>query len=166
MGTLHSERLEYLKYKAPDYFLYHELSSNSKVMKYITGRPLAEAETKIRFEKILLLNEKHEKPGVFIVRDLITKDYLGLAKATIYGEGEIEIGYALMPPFWGKGFGYEISKKMVSYGRVIENAKAIVGIIDPANLVSKRILEKCGLSFFEDTLIDGQPGAVYKMSLL
>ena len=53
MGTFQSTRLEYSKYKATDYFLYHELSSNAEVMQYITGKPLSKEETKIRFEKIL-----------------------------------------------------------------------------------------------------------------
>lgn len=158
-------RLEYSKFKEEEYLLYHELTSNEKVMHHIKGRTLTTVEIKKRFQKVLNLNKRYVRPGVFVVRDLDTKDYVGLAKATVYAKGEIEIGYAIMPSYWGNGLGTEISETMVNYSRSIRKAKTIVGITDPANIASKRILEKCGLSFFEEKLIDGLPGAVFKMNL-
>lgn len=165
MKSFQSKRLEYSKFVEEEYALYHALSSNEKVMQYIRGRPLTASETLQRFKKILALNKKYVRPGVFAVRSLDTKDFVGLAKATVFAKGEIEIGYALMPAYWGNGLGSEISDAMVAYSRDIRNAKALVGIIDPANLASKRILEKSGLSFFEEVVIEELPGALFKMVL-
>ncbi len=134
-------------------------------MRYITERALTEVETKERFEKILALNKGDELPGVFIVRDKITKVFCGLAKATRYTSQEIEIGYALLPKFWGKKLGTEMSMKMVDYGKQIPDTKYLIGIIDPENISSKKILEKCGLSFFTDKVINGLPGHIYRMSI-
>ena len=165
MDCFESNRLIYSKFIAEEYNHYHDLCSNEQVMHYITERSLTAVETRKRFDKILDINKNKGLPGVFIVRDKVSKVFVGLAKATIYAEGEIEIGYALMPQFWGKGMGSEVSEMMIAYSRNIPNVKTLVGLIDPSNGASKHILEKCGLTLFEEKLMDGLPGAVYKMIL-
>ncbi len=165
MKSFLSERLIYSKFIESDYQYYHQLSSDEQVMHYITGRALSMDESKERFQKILDLNKNYDLPGVFIVRDKVNKEFLGLAKATEFNQGQIEIGYALMPAFWGQGLGSEISIRMVDYSRKIENVTSIIGIINPTNKASKHILEKSGLSFFEERLINKLPGAIYKMNL-
>jgi [ribosomal protein S5]-alanine N-acetyltransferase len=55
-----------------------------------------------------------------------------------------EIGYALKPEYWGKGYMYETINKMVRFG--FENMKlhSIEANVNPANEKSKRVLEKIG----------------------
>ena len=55
-----------------------------------------------------------------------------------------EIGYALKPEYWGKGYMYETINKMVKFG--FENMKlhSIEANVNPANEKSKRVLERIG----------------------
>jgi ribosomal-protein-alanine N-acetyltransferase len=55
-----------------------------------------------------------------------------------------EIGYALKPKYWGKGYMYETLKRMAKFG--FENMKlhSIEANVNPANEKSKKVLEKIG----------------------
>ncbi|HCB01718.1 MAG TPA: hypothetical protein DEP19_04985 [Anaerolineae bacterium] len=59
---------------------------------------------------------------------------------------ETEVGYLFSKEFWGKGYATEATKEAVKFG--IENGlKEIIGLTDPENIASQRVLEKSGLSF-------------------
>jgi len=55
-----------------------------------------------------------------------------------------EIGYALKPEFWGKGYMYETINRMVRFGFDEMNLHSIEANVNPANKKSKRVLEKIG----------------------
>lgn len=55
-----------------------------------------------------------------------------------------EIGYMLAPSLQGKGIMYEAIKKVVDYGFKEMKLHSIEGRIDPRNVASGMLLEKCG----------------------
>lgn len=60
---------------------------------------------------------------------------------------ETEVGYLLSNAFWGKGFATEASRASVQFGRNEIGLEEIIGLTDPLNIASQRVLEKCGLVF-------------------
>jgi RimJ/RimL family protein N-acetyltransferase len=60
---------------------------------------------------------------------------------------EVDLGYRLLREFWGKGLATEASRAAVAYGFDKLGLKTIIGLVDPANVASVRVLEKCGLSY-------------------
>lgn len=60
---------------------------------------------------------------------------------------ETEVGYLLGHAFWGKGFATEAARASVQFGLEEIGLKEIIGLTDPLNVASQRVLEKCGLSF-------------------
>lgn len=58
---------------------------------------------------------------------------------------EIEVGYHLAESAWGKGYATEIARGAVSYGFERMHLKRIVGVCDPLNRASFRVLQKAGL---------------------
>ncbi len=60
---------------------------------------------------------------------------------------ETEVGYLLGHAFWGKGYASEAAKASVKFGLREMGMKQIIGLTDPANFASQRVLEKCGLKF-------------------
>lgn len=66
---------------------------------------------------------------------LVYRDYLGIP----------DIGYALLPEFSGEGYASEAAQAVFHYGKQLLKLPAIVGIVAPDNLASKKILEKLGL---------------------
>lgn len=61
--------------------------------------------------------------------------------------GEIEVGYALLKEFWGRGFAVEASEAFLDYGFEELKVEKIVAVTDPANKNSRRVMEKLGMNF-------------------
>lgn len=60
-----------------------------------------------------------------------------------------DIGYRLMPQFWGKGYATEATKVWLKYGFEQLDLTEIIGAAHEENKASRRVLEKCGLQFVE-----------------
>ncbi len=60
---------------------------------------------------------------------------------------DVDIGYALLERYWSKGYAYEAAQAMMDYAKNELRIPRIVGIVDPANAGSIRVLEKLGLQF-------------------
>jgi RimJ/RimL family protein N-acetyltransferase len=59
--------------------------------------------------------------------------------------GEIDIGFRFMRRYWGRGLATESARPLMDYGREVLGLDRIVGIVDPDNVGSVRVLEKLGL---------------------
>jgi len=60
---------------------------------------------------------------------------------------DVDLGYAFLPRFWSKGYALEAARAVQQYGYEVVGLKRIVGIVDPQNLSSIRVLEKLGMRF-------------------
>ncbi|MFN0189458.1 MAG: GNAT family N-acetyltransferase [Bacteroidia bacterium] len=58
-----------------------------------------------------------------------------------------DIGFAFLPEYEGKGYGYESASAVLDYCKTEFHLKRILGITLEANSASVRLLEKLGLSF-------------------
>ncbi len=162
---LTSQRLYYRKYTTADEHLYVQMSTDDELMKFITGKALTQEEAKERFKKILAINEDETESAAHAVFMKDTDEYVGFSKFVFTKKGQVEIGYLVMERFWGQKIGTEISKRMVSLSDEVKGVKELIGIIDPENQASKRILEKCGFTFKENGTYKGLPSATYHMLL-
>lgn len=61
--------------------------------------------------------------------------------------GEVDLGYRLMVAYWGRGLATEASRACVGHGFQAHGLKRIIGLVEPENVRSVRVLEKCGLVF-------------------
>jgi RimJ/RimL family protein N-acetyltransferase len=60
---------------------------------------------------------------------------------------DIDVGFAFLPQFCGKGYAFEAAAATLAYGRDILGLKRIVAITSPSNTNSSRLLEKLGLRY-------------------
>ena len=71
-----------------------------------------------------------------------------------------EIGYALKPEYWGKGYMYETINRMVRFGFKNMKLHSIEANVNPKNERSKKVLEKIGFKkeayFRENYLFDNK----------
>lgn len=71
-----------------------------------------------------------------------------------------EIGYALKPEFWGKGYMYETINRMVRFGFEAMHLHSIEANVNPLNKRSQKVLERVGFKseayFRENYLFDGK----------
>ncbi len=76
---------------------------------------------------------------------------VGLAPQEVDGVEEIELGYRLMPEFWGRGLATEAARATRDYAFETLSLPRIISIIEPENIGSIRVAEKTGLSFERET---------------
>jgi RimJ/RimL family protein N-acetyltransferase len=86
--------------------------------------------------------------GLFLVEELETKIPMGicglLKRETL---DDVDIGFAFLPQFWGKGFAVEAAREVKAYARARFGLKRLVAITLPNNHGSIRVLESIGLQF-------------------
>ena len=60
---------------------------------------------------------------------------------------DVDIGYAFLPEYWGKGYAMESASTVISYGKSIHRLSRLVGITLPSNHSSVKLLQKLGFQF-------------------
>lgn len=73
---------------------------------------------------------------------------------------ETDIGFRILPQYWGKGIISEIAADIIQYGFSNLGLKKIIATVMPANVASVKVLEKSGL-IYEDTRPHGSKGDLY-----
>ena len=149
----------YEKYHATDFDAYYNVVKSDKVMRFITGKGLSEAVARAKFEHFLTVNRTDPNLGYFKVIDKQTNECIGECKLVVYEKNPsvLEVGYLLKEAFWGKGYGTLICEAMLSLAASIDPTRPVIGIIDPANTASRRLLAKFGFVSFFTGEEDGLP---------
>lgn len=140
--------LKFEKYLPSEFDDYFKIVSDDEVMKYITGKGLSVSQAKTKFDSLMELNQKEEKLGYFKVS--LDSNHIGSSKVERYRKDEslFEIGYILNKEFWGKGLATKIAQEMIRRAHQVDDSKDIIGIIDPENTGSRKILEKLGFQTY------------------
>ena len=63
------------------------------------------------------------------------------------GLDDVDIGYALLPAYWGQGYAFEATQAVLRHGRETLGIQRIIAIVSPGNTASIRLLQKLGLRF-------------------
>ncbi len=69
----------------------------------------------------------------------------GLLTQTIEDKQEIEIGYSLLPKFWGKGYASEAAQFFRDFGFEHKNLDHIISVIDIRNTASQKVAVRNGM---------------------
>ena len=154
---IESERLLLRQFSLNDIEAVYQFNSNVELHRYtgdeiINSRQRAEQTIK----DIWLKDYTNYGYGRRAVIDKPENKIIGFAGLKYLAEiGETDIGYRILPHYWGKGLVSEISKKIILYGFNELNLKRIIGIAMPENIASCKVLEKIGFSFYKE---DGYHG--------
>jgi ribosomal-protein-alanine N-acetyltransferase len=76
---------------------------------------------------------------------------------------EVDLGYRLLPEYWGMGLATEASLACLRFGLETLHLPRIIGLVHPANVQSTRVLEKCGMTFEKMIEIESQPTAQHSI---
>ncbi|MFA5330161.1 MAG: GNAT family N-acetyltransferase [Prolixibacteraceae bacterium] len=155
------------KFTKNDFENYYQLVSSEKVMEMITESAITYRKAKSNFEKIIQNNDLHPIFGTYKITTDATKDFIGLAKLTINNTdcNEAELGYMLLPEYWGKGIAGRVSKKLIEIAKSEKKINRIIAIIDPKNMPSRQILIKNEFISREFIDFDGLPGEILELKL-
>ena len=69
----------------------------------------------------------------------------------------------LMPEFWGQGLATEIAQASIGIAFNELGLSDVVSFTLPTNLASRRVMEKCGLTFERDIEWKDLPHVLYRL---
>jgi [ribosomal protein S5]-alanine N-acetyltransferase len=70
----------------------------------------------------------------------------GLLSQEIDGKKEIEIGYHILPKYWGHGYATEAAKKFRDYAFENKISDSLISVIDIRNKASQNVAKKIGMT--------------------
>ena len=128
---------------------------------------LGGTRTKVETRVYMARNLKHWADygfGLWMLRDLDDRmaGRCVLRHLDVEGTDEVELGYGLHTPFWGRGLATEVAKELLHLGRTRLGHPSIVAMTRPDNMGSQRVLEKAGLVYERDVDHDGVPHLLYR----
>jgi [ribosomal protein S5]-alanine N-acetyltransferase len=160
-----SERLSYHKFTLADIGDYLSWYTHDEVMKHITGRGLTKPEAEARFKIALGINEQYADAGFYAVRKRGADLFIGIAKFVFTETHEAEVGYGMLPEYWGKGYASEILDCMVKNARKHHRITKLVAIVNPENHASKKVLAKKGFALYKEEALDGKMVEYHKLAV-
>lgn len=160
MFKIQTPRLHILPLEEEDFAKAYEMMQNPEVMQYIGSGVKTEQEARTLFNLFL---EHQQKFGFSLgkVFKTDTGEFLGLGGmvhfAMEHDNPTIEIGYWLNPEYWGQGYATEIAKHSADWAFQHLDIDKIVGVTQPDNVASQRVLQKAGLVPDGETTYKGKP---------
>ncbi|BAZ42047.1 hypothetical protein NIES4101_80150 [Calothrix sp. NIES-4101] len=86
----------------------------------------------------------------------------GVRRVIVNGSEEVELGYALMPEFWGQGLAVEIGTKSLEIAFNRFNYKSVVCYTLIANKRSERVMQKIGFLYEANIIHANLPHVFYR----
>jgi RimJ/RimL family protein N-acetyltransferase len=105
--------------------------------------------------------------GWWTARDVFTGQFVGrggLRHAMVEGRPEVEVGYGLMPEFWGRGLATELAQESVRVGFSELRLPELVSFTLPTNRASQRVMEKAGFQYERDIVHANVPHVLYRQT--
>ena len=101
--------------------------------------------------------------GMWVFRDRAHGRFVGragLRNTHVGGNDEVELAYALMADYWGRGLATEILK--LAFERL--DLDDIVCFTLPTNRASQRVMEMAGFEYERDVVHAGTPHVLYRVN--
>ncbi len=146
---LQSDRLVYRRLSEDDYRIFHDLYTNPEVMRYAYLDQLESGEkTEAAFRETLKLQPQGEGDQFVVTHkdtgeDIAIVDYEVLKKQE--QGGICEIGYFILPEYWGCGYGAEMGRAMIDELFTNHTLHKIVASCNGNNRSSENIMKKLGM---------------------
>lgn len=160
-----TERLLFRLFTMEDSSLIYELNQDPEVTRY-THDPINDLEKAAEvLEKVILPQYalyNHGRWAVHLKADLGFIGWCGLKYRPELRE--VDLGYRFKQEYWGKGYATEAAYASLKYGFEKLNIGLIRGRAELGNTGSIRVLEKCGMVYVGQQLIDGHMARTYELS--
>lgn len=132
-----------------------ELDSDQSVHNYL-GDPIIQTIEESQ-EIISNIRQQYKNHGLgrWAVIEKATGQFMGWsglkleAKTVNHHSNFYDLGYRLMPRYWGHGFATESAKAALAYGFEKLHIAEVFADADTNNVASKKVLEKVGLRYVE-----------------
>jgi [ribosomal protein S5]-alanine N-acetyltransferase len=150
----------YTEADADNFFL---LNGDPEVMRYI--RPVkSREETDIFLAEVIQYSKNNPAYGRMAVIEKQSDIFVGsFAIIPLENTQHMQVGYSLLPPYWGKGFATELTKAGLKYVFSQTNLEEIFGVTESENIDSQKVLIKNGFVFEKKYKEDNKELNLYRI---
>jgi [ribosomal protein S5]-alanine N-acetyltransferase len=148
-AIIKTERLILRKFTVEDAPFILELLNTPSWLRFIGDRNVRNVED----AKAFLLNRymkgyETQGFGFYAVIEKSTQKRIGMCGLMKRDTLEnVDIGFAFMPDFMGKGYGFEAASATLKYAQNDLHLPKVIAIVDPENVISIALIKKIGLHF-------------------
>ncbi len=142
-----SERLIFVRPEAKNLDFFKECSLNPEIMG-LQGGIMSDVQIKTFLTRIIQHWEKYDF-GHYLAVLKTTKKPIGYFSLKYLSDSDStqkipDLGFALLPEYWGKGFATEGSKALVKHAFDKHHFKKIQALNNPKNISGTKVLKKIG----------------------
>lgn len=140
---LETPRMTFRPFTADDFDLLAELHRDPEVARYLGG-VWDDAKIAARLDGFVAEQAErghskwcvHTRIGLFV----------GRAGVSVWpATGELELGYAFRPEFWGQGLATEAARAVAEWAFANLDIPYLIAFTEPQNFGSQRVLERIGM---------------------
>lgn len=143
------------------------LNSKPEVLKFIKETPLADiAGAEKVLSEIILPQYTLYGLGRWAMIEKQNNKFVGWCGLKLRPElnNEVDLGYRLEPAFWGKGYATEAAAESLRFGFLEKKLAEITGRAHIHNIASQIVLQKVGLQYVTDEIMEDYPLKTYRLS--
>ncbi|GAA3645044.1 GNAT family N-acetyltransferase [Flavivirga jejuensis] len=159
--SIETERLILRELRMSDLDGMFELDSDPEVHRYLGNKPVKIKEESQKIIESVISQYNQHNIGRWAAIEKSSGDFIGWSGLKLNTEDTmngysnfIDIGYRLIPRYWGKGYATESSFAALNYAFNSMKLKTVYGITEKENQASHNILLKVGLHYQEDFIYE------------
>lgn len=161
---LETERLILRSFRDGDLDEYAAIFGDPDVMRFLGGKPMSRQDAWRNMA--MIMGHWHFRGfGFFAVEEKASGRLVGrVGHWQPEGWPGFEIGWAIGPDFWGRGYAREAALFCRDYAFEVMGREAIISSIHPDNVNSIRLAERIGETYWRDDQVMEIPVRLYRLT--
>lgn len=145
-----------------DAYLIQELNSDTEVLKYLHEPLLETIDQAKTIITTIILPQYKKKLGRWAINTKKDNEFIGWCGLKYRADlDEVDLGYRFKKSAWGKGFATEAAMHTLEHAFKKLQLTLITGRAHVENIASIKVLEKIGMQFSREEIVDGCPVKTY-----
>ena len=158
-------RLVLGQFTEDDASLIFDLNSDPEIVKYVHEPVLTSEEHARKILLDIILPQYKNNLGRWAIYTKHNNEFIGWCGLKFVPDpDEIDLGYRLKKPAWGKGYATEAAQSTLHHAFNKLNLELITGRAHLENFASIKVLEKIGMHFIKQENVDNCPVRTYTIS--
>ncbi len=149
LSVLETDRLVVRRITANDAEFILKLLNEPSFIHFIGDKGVRNHEAAVQYiETGPIANYKRFGFGQYLVELKESQEPIGMCGLTKKDAlTDPDLGFALIPAFWSTGYAYEAAAAVMAYAKKDLGLTSLVGVTNPDNESSSKLLEKLGFKF-------------------
>ena len=158
-------RLFLRRFTEADARLVLQLNSDPEIVKYVHEPVLEKEEQAANIILNIILPQYENNLGRWAIHTKENNAFIGWCGLKYRPErDEIDLGYRLLQNAWGKGYATEAAQHTLDHGFSVLDLQLITGRAHVENIASIKVMEKIGMQFIEEGIVDNCPVRTYTLA--